>query len=74
MPSFTNLMAAPHYIRRKWIHMDRAGDLRGIDIQSYAATVYLTPDAPPQVGTSFWRDRVHGCRRRPDHPGAQAVR
>jgi hypothetical protein len=30
--------------------------------------VYLTPDAPPQSGTSFWRDRVHGCRRRPDHP------
>jgi hypothetical protein len=30
--------------------------------------VYLTPDAPPQSGTSIWRDRVHGCRRRPDHP------
>jgi hypothetical protein len=38
------------------------------DNQSYAAAVYLTPDAPPQSGTSFWRDRVHGCRRRPDHP------
>jgi hypothetical protein len=38
------------------------------DSQSYAAAVYLTPDAPPQSGTSFWRDRVHGCRRRPDHP------
>jgi hypothetical protein len=38
------------------------------DQQSYAAAVYLTPDAPPQSGTSFWRDRVHGCRRRPDHP------
>ena len=38
------------------------------DTQSYAAAVYLTPDAPPQTGTSFWRDRVHGCRRRPDHP------
>ena len=38
------------------------------DTQSYAAAVYLTPDAPPQSGTSFWRDRVHGCRRRPDHP------
>ena len=50
------------------------------DTQSYAAAVYLTPDAPPQSGTSFWRDRVHGCRRRPDHPferkrlgGEQAV-
>ncbi len=30
--SFTNLMAAPHYIRRKWIHKDRASDLRGIDM------------------------------------------
>jgi hypothetical protein len=38
------------------------------DTQSYAAAVYLTPDAPPQSGTSFWRDRLHGCRRRPDHP------
>ena len=38
------------------------------DTQSYAAAVYLTPDAPPQSGTSFWRDRIHGCRRRPDHP------
>lgn len=38
------------------------------DSQSYAAAVYLTPDAPPQSGTSFWRDCVHGCRRRPDHP------
>lgn len=38
------------------------------DNQSYAAAVYLTPDAPPQSGTSFWRDRAHGCRRRPDHP------
>jgi hypothetical protein len=38
------------------------------DTQSFAAAVYLTPDAPPRSGTSFWRDRVHGCRRRPDHP------
>jgi hypothetical protein len=27
-PSFTNPLAAPYYIRRKWIHMGRAGDLR----------------------------------------------
>lgn len=38
------------------------------DTQSYAAAVYLTPDAPPSSGTSFWRDRTYGCRRRPDHP------
>lgn len=38
------------------------------DSQSYAAAVYLTPDAPPQSGTSYWRDRVYGCRRKPSHP------
>jgi hypothetical protein len=32
MPSFTNPLAAPYYICRKWIHMDRAADLCGIDI------------------------------------------
>jgi len=32
MHIFKNLMAAPSYIRRKWIHMDRASDLRGIDM------------------------------------------
>ena len=30
--SFTNLMAAPYYVRRMWIHKDRASDLRGIDV------------------------------------------
>jgi Family of unknown function (DUF6445) len=38
------------------------------DTQGYAAAVYLTPDAPPGTGTSFWRDRSYGCRRRPSHP------
>jgi hypothetical protein len=38
------------------------------DTQGYAGAVYLTPDAPPSAGTSFWRDRTHGCRRRPSHP------
>lgn len=38
------------------------------DVQSYAAAVYLTPDAPIGAGTSFWRDKVHGCRRPPNHP------
>ena len=32
MSSFKNLMAAPNYIRSKWIHKDRASDLRGIDM------------------------------------------
>lgn len=27
------------------------------DLQSYAAVVYLTPDAPPQCGTSFFRSK-----------------
>jgi hypothetical protein len=38
------------------------------DSQQYAGAVYLTPDAPPSAGTSFWRDRVHGCRRSPNDP------
>jgi hypothetical protein len=38
------------------------------DTQGFAAAIYLTPDAPPGTGTSFWRDRVNGCRRRPNHP------
>jgi hypothetical protein len=38
------------------------------DAQGYAAAAYLTPDAPPGSGTSFWRDRKYGCRRRPTHP------
>jgi hypothetical protein len=38
------------------------------DTQSYAAAVYLTPHAPVGAGTSFWRDRTHGCRRPPRHP------
>jgi hypothetical protein len=38
------------------------------DLKSYAAAVYLTPDAPPGAGTSFWRDRKHHARRPPNHP------
>ena len=38
------------------------------DTQGYAAAVYLTPDAPPESGTSFWRDTSYGCRRRPNRP------
>lgn len=37
------------------------------DTQGYAAAVYLTPDAPPSAGTSFWRERQYGCRRAPGH-------
>jgi hypothetical protein len=38
------------------------------DSQGYAAAVYLTPEGSANSGTSFWRDRTHGCRRRPTHP------
>lgn len=29
------------------------------DVQSYAGMIYLTPDAPPQTGTSFYRSKAH---------------
>jgi hypothetical protein len=29
------------------------------DVQSYAAAVYLTPDAPPQCGTTFYRSKKY---------------
>lgn len=38
------------------------------DAQNYAAAIYLTPDAPISAGTSFWKSKLHGCRRPPEHP------
>jgi glycosyltransferase involved in cell wall biosynthesis len=38
------------------------------DVQSYAAAIYLTPEAPLGAGTSFWRDVKYHCRRPPAHP------
>ena len=35
------------------------------DIQSYAAVVYLTPNAPPEAGTSFLASKKVKGRRRP---------
>ena len=35
------------------------------DMQSYAAVVYLTPDAPPETGTTFWRSRNNKVWRSP---------
>lgn len=32
--SFTHLMAAPHYIRSKWLHFDRAEDVQGYHIMA----------------------------------------
>lgn len=33
-----------------------------VDEQDYAAMLYLTPDAPPSSGTSFWRSKHSGVR------------
>jgi hypothetical protein len=38
------------------------------DLQSFAAAIYLTPDAPVSAGTSFWRDKKYNSRRPPQHP------
>lgn len=37
------------------------------DSQDYAGAIYLTPNAPLDGGTSFWRDKRSGCRRPPHH-------
>ena len=37
------------------------------DGQDYAAAIYLTPDLPLNMGTSFWRHKGTGCRRPPNH-------
>lgn len=37
------------------------------DSQSYAAAIYLTPNAPVTAGTSFWKDKKYGARRHPSH-------
>lgn len=36
------------------------------DVQSYAAAVYLTPDAPVECGTSFYRSKKHPNVRKID--------
>jgi len=38
------------------------------DGQDYAAAIYLTPDLPVSMGTSFWKNKKTGCRRPPNHP------
>lgn len=37
------------------------------DGQDYAAAIYLTPDLPTTMGTSFWKNKKTGCRRPPNH-------
>lgn len=36
-----------------------------VDTQTYAGIVYLTPDAPPQSGTSFYKSKINGRRSFP---------
>lgn len=38
------------------------------DSQDYAGAVYLTPNAPFTMGTSFWASKIGDCRRPPEHP------
>lgn len=35
------------------------------DNQSYAAVVFLTPDAPPECGTSFYKSKINGLMAYP---------
>ena len=37
-----------------------------MDKQTYAGVIYLTPDAPPECGTSFFRSKVNKIRRAPE--------
>lgn len=37
------------------------------DEQTYAATIYLTPDAPPQCGTSFFRSKHNKISKVTEH-------
>lgn len=51
--AFPKLLAAPYYIRRKWIHKDRAADLRGSEI-FYCFLIAAIPepasaDAPKKI-------------------------
>ena len=37
-----------------------------MDTQTYAAVVYLTPDAPPECGTSFFRSKINKIKKDPN--------
>ena len=47
------------------------------DTQTYAGMLYLTPDAPPSCGTSFFRSRHNGIRKidfgKEDHPNTKVT-
>lgn len=40
-----------------------------MDSQRYAATIYLTPDAPVECGTSLYKSKINGVRRCPTLDG-----
>ncbi len=44
-----------------------------VDPQSYAAVVFLTPDAPPECGTTFYRSKVNGLREAPTDQTAEQL-
>jgi hypothetical protein len=43
------------------------------DSQNYAAVVYLTPDAPPEAGTTFYRSKKNKLTKLLDNPHAVAT-
>lgn len=44
--------------------------LHHTDEQDYAAAIYLSPNAPYEAGTSFWRNRRSGFRHEPTREDA----
>jgi hypothetical protein len=42
------------------------------DIQTHAAVIYLTPDADPSTGTSFYRSKAYPLDRVPDEASSAA--
>ena len=45
-----------------------------VDSQSYAAVVYLTKDAPPSCGTTFFKSRRTGLRNAPTQKDCESFR
>ena len=43
------------------------------DSQNYAAVIYLTPDAPPEAGTTFYRSKKNKLTKLLDNPHAVAT-
>lgn len=43
------------------------------DSQNYAGVIYLTPDAPPEAGTTFYRSKKNKLTKIMDNPHAEAT-